>query len=149
VIRYASNCLSISTLFCPTVSYVRRRFIPTLQQEVQKVKNAGMHTINSILFSSKKQIAGIAMTEPRRQKLLEACSNLSKALEFKTAKAIHEARQSLVRLSTGSTALDTLLGGGIETNSLTELFGKSNSCLVSLHRFSFTCPFSHQLSFSR
>jgi DNA repair protein RAD51 len=93
------------------------------EAEVQKVKNAGMHTINSILFSSKKQIAGIAMTEPRRQKLLEACSNLSKALEFKTAKAIHEARQTLVRLSTGSTALDTLLGGGIETNSLTELFG--------------------------
>ena len=35
-----------------------------------------------------------------------------------------EKRKNLVYLTTGSSELDKLLGGGIESDSITELFGK-------------------------
>jgi DNA repair protein RAD51 len=41
-----------------------------------------------------------------------------------TATEIHSRRSELVHISTGSTGLDTILGGGIETGAITELFGK-------------------------
>ena len=33
-------------------------------------------------------------------------------------------RKSVIRLSTGSKELDQLLGGGVETQSITEVFGE-------------------------
>ncbi len=49
-------------------------------------------------------------------------------------------RSELVHITTGSPQLDTLLGGGIETGSITELFGefrtgKSQIC----HTLAVTC----------
>jgi RecA/RadA recombinase len=43
---------------------------------------------------------------------------------FTTATEIHSRRSELVHISTGSTGLDTILGGGIETGAITELFGR-------------------------
>jgi len=43
---------------------------------------------------------------------------------FSTGTEISAKRKDMVRLSTGSKELDTLLGGGIEACSLTELFGE-------------------------
>jgi len=33
-------------------------------------------------------------------------------------------QREIVRISTGATALDTLLGGGMETKCITELYGE-------------------------
>ena len=44
---------------------------------------------------------------------------------FTTATEIHSRRSELVHITTGSTGLDTILGGGIETGAITELFGES------------------------
>jgi len=46
---------------------------------------------------------------------------------FTTATEIHSRRSELVHITTGSTGLDTILGGGIETGAITELFGESAS----------------------
>lgn len=43
---------------------------------------------------------------------------------FTTATEIHSRRSELVHITTGSTGLDTILGGGIETGAITELYGK-------------------------
>lgn len=45
-------------------------------------------------------------------------------MEFMTAADMLEARETIVTLSTGSTELDKLLEGGIETGSITEVFGE-------------------------
>lgn len=49
---------------------------------------------------------------------------------FTTATEIHSRRSELVHISTGSTGLDTILGGGIETGAITELFGRSTVFLL-------------------
>lgn len=59
---------------------------------------------------------------------------------FTTATEMHQRRSELISITTGSKSLDTLLAGGIETGSITELFGefrtgKSQIC----HTLAVTC----------
>ena len=44
---------------------------------------------------------------------------------FTTATEMHQRRSELISITTGSKQLDTLLAGGIETGSVTEIFGES------------------------
>lgn len=59
---------------------------------------------------------------------------------FTTATEMHARRSELISITTGSKQLDTLLAGGIETGSITEIFGefrtgKSQIC----HTLAVTC----------
>src|SRR5436190_17908765 len=45
-------------------------------------------------------------------------------LGFTTATEMHQRRSELISITTGSKNLDTLLAGGIETGSITEIFGE-------------------------
>ncbi|KAG0977216.1 hypothetical protein G6F29_010237 [Rhizopus arrhizus] len=45
-------------------------------------------------------------------------------LGFTTATEVHKYRQDVITITTGSKALDSLLGGGVETGSITEIFGE-------------------------
>lgn len=61
-------------------------------------------------------------------------------LGFQSATEVHFRRSQLVHITTGSKNLDALLGGGIETGAITELFGefrtgKSQIC----HTLAVTC----------
>lgn len=55
---------------------------------------------------------------------------------FTTATEIHSRRSELVHISTGSKGLDTILGGGIETGAITELYGE---LFGADHRYSGRC----------
>jgi DNA repair protein RAD51 len=59
---------------------------------------------------------------------------------FTTATEMHQKRSELISITTGSKQLDTLLAGGVETGSITEIFGefrtgKSQIC----HTLAVTC----------
>jgi DNA repair protein RAD51 len=63
---------------------------------------------------------------------------------FTTATEFHARRSDLITITTGSKNLDTVLGGGMETGSITELFGefrtgKSQIC----HQLAVTCQVRH------
>lgn len=45
-------------------------------------------------------------------------------LGFTTALEVQVRRNNLIYITTGSSDMDKLLGGGIETGSITELFGE-------------------------
>jgi DNA repair protein RAD51 len=61
-------------------------------------------------------------------------------MDFKTAADALEDRKSLVTLSTGSTELDKLLEGGIETGSITEVYGEFRTGKTQLcHTLCITC----------
>jgi DNA repair protein RAD51 len=67
---------------------------------------------------------------------------------FTTATEFHARRADLISITTGSKNLDTVLGGGIETGSITELFGefrtgKSQIC----HQLAVTCQVSRRAVF--
>lgn len=59
---------------------------------------------------------------------------------FTTATEFHQRRSELISISTGSKQLDTLLGGGIETGSITEIFGEFRTGKSQLcHTLAVTC----------
>ena len=59
---------------------------------------------------------------------------------FVTATEIHQARQDILQISTGSKELDKLLQGGIETGSITEIFGEFRTGKTQLcHQLCVTC----------
>jgi len=93
-------------------------------QDTKKLIDAGLHTVEAVAYQPKKALAAIrGISEAKAEKILiEALKILP--LGFTSATEIHNRRVELVRVSTGSKNLDTLLGGGIETGSITELFGE-------------------------
>ena len=59
---------------------------------------------------------------------------------FSTATEFHQKRSEIIQLTTGSRELDKLLGGGIETGSITEMFGEFRTGKTQLcHTLAVTC----------
>jgi DNA repair protein RAD51 len=59
---------------------------------------------------------------------------------FTTATEYHHRRTELVSISTGSKNLDNILGGGMETGSITELYGEFRTGKSQLcHTLAVTC----------
>lgn len=59
---------------------------------------------------------------------------------FTTATTIHQKRAEIIQLTTGSRELDKLLGGGIETGSITEIFGEFRTGKTQIcHTLAATC----------
>lgn len=59
---------------------------------------------------------------------------------FTTATEYHLRRSEIINLTTGSQELDKLLGGGLETGSLTEMFGEFRTGKTQIcHTLAVTC----------
>jgi DNA repair protein RAD51 len=59
---------------------------------------------------------------------------------FTTASEFHVKRSEIIQLTTGSKEFDKLLQGGIETGSITELFGEFRTGKTQLcHQLAVTC----------
>ncbi|KAG6428024.1 hypothetical protein SASPL_112272 [Salvia splendens] len=105
--------------------------------DVKKLQDAGIYTCNGLMMHTKKNLTGIkGLSEAKVDKICEAVEKIvnfgfmtgSDALlktDIKLLLAMQ--RKSVVHITTGSQALDELLGGGIETSAITEAFGEFRS----------------------
>lgn len=99
----------------------------------KKLKEAGIVSVMDLAVTSAEELAveinsskeSAAAFIISAQKLLRDSKVLEK--EFVTADAALEKRRSMLRCSTGSSALDDLLLGGIETQAVTEFYGEFGS----------------------
>mmetsp|Transcript_27305 Transcript_27305/g.29802 ORF Transcript_27305/g.29802 Transcript_27305/m.29802 type:complete len:274 (-) Transcript_27305:132-953(-) len=96
------------------------------KSDIQKLKAGGFHTIESIAHTTMKKLIEVkGISEQKAQKLKDMIrAQQLVSLGFQTASSRLECMKDLIMISTGSTELDNLLGGGIETGSLTEIFGE-------------------------
>ncbi|GAA5821505.1 hypothetical protein JCM11251_004654 [Rhodosporidiobolus azoricus] len=109
-------------------------------KDCEKLAEAGYATIEAVAYTPKKllcQVKGIS--EAKADKIIAQVSKMI-PMGFTTATEFHARRADLVTITTGSTALDNILGGGIETGAITELYGefrtgKSQIC----HQLAVTC----------
>ena len=93
----------------------------------EKLRNAGYYTVRDIAFASVKELAEAIGSEDRaRALIIKAQKLIFKGKTFMTAKEFWESRQGIRYISTGCKALDDLLGGGIETQAVTEFVGESS-----------------------
>ncbi|CEP12943.1 hypothetical protein [Parasitella parasitica] len=92
--------------------------------DITKLKTAGVCTVRGVQMMTKKALLKIkGLSETKVDKIKEAAVK-SQGPGFVTAKEIAVQREKVVKISTGSKQLDVLLGGGIQTMSLTEVFGE-------------------------
>uniref|UniRef100_A0A7S3K3E3 DNA repair protein RAD51 homolog n=1 Tax=Aureoumbra lagunensis TaxID=44058 RepID=A0A7S3K3E3_9STRA len=92
--------------------------------DVNRLAKAGYCTIESVAFESCKKLSGISGVSEVKIKTIQEVARQYCPCTFSTAAQELQARQNMVQITTGSTALDNLLNGGIETGSLTELYGE-------------------------
>ena len=93
----------------------------------KKLFDAGYKTLEQMAVASPmelKEIAGLG--DGTADKAIKAARD---ALEmgFESADILAEKRKLVGRITTGSEELDALIGGGIETQSITEVYGKMAS----------------------
>ncbi|RLN55812.1 hypothetical protein BBJ28_00014858 [Nothophytophthora sp. Chile5] len=92
-----------------------------------------------VAMATKKQLISIkGISEVKAEKMLKAAREMVN-VGFTTAADVLESRKDLITLSTGSNAVDELLKG-IETGSITELFGEFRTGKTQLcHQLCVTC----------
>lgn len=114
--------------------------------DVKKLQEAGFQTVESIAYAPKKELLAIkGISEAKADKVLNEASKLV-PMGFTTATEFHMRRSELVMVTTGSKELDKLLQGGIETGSITEIFGEFRTGKTQLcHTMAVTCqlPIDH------
>ncbi|KAG7367542.1 DNA repair and recombination protein radA [Nitzschia inconspicua] len=108
--------------------------------DIEKLRNAGYYTVESIAHATNRKLSDVkGISEAKVAKLKEAAKSMV-AMDFKTAADALEDRKNIVCLTTGSTELDKLLEGGIETGSITEVFGEFRTGKTQLcHTLCVTC----------
>ncbi|KAB2039945.1 hypothetical protein ES319_D02G046500v1, partial [Gossypium barbadense] len=95
--------------------------------DVKKLQDAGIYTCNGLMMHTKKNLTGIkGLSEAKVDKICEAAEKIVNFGYITGSDALLK-RKSVIRITTGSQALDELLGGGIETSAITEAFGEFRS----------------------
>jgi DNA repair protein RadA len=99
----------------------------------QKLEESGIYTIMDLAARGVGEVAEAINgdTAKATELINKARSKLSElgilAKDFVSAKELYKKRQNIDRITTGSKALDDLLGGGVETGAVTEFYGEFGS----------------------
>ncbi|MEM4245947.1 MAG: DNA repair and recombination protein RadA [Candidatus Bathyarchaeia archaeon] len=99
-----------------------------------KLKSAGFNSIEAVAVAPIKELIEKAgLTIESSIKITDAARQLLKT-DFITAKQLWDQRKNMLRLNTSCKTLNDLLGGGVETQAITELWGeyatgKSQICM--------------------
>jgi DNA repair protein RadA len=94
----------------------------------EKLREGGYKTVEKIAVASPRDLSELAeIGETIAAKIIEAAKEMAEVGGFITAEELAEKRESLGHITTGSKDLDELLGGGIETQAITEVFGEFGS----------------------
>ncbi|MEM0216683.1 MAG: DNA repair and recombination protein RadA [Candidatus Bathyarchaeia archaeon] len=92
----------------------------------QKLRELGFHTIEALAMATVKELEPAGISEKKALAIINAARS-SIGISFIRANELLKMRQRVLRLTTGSKALDKLLGGGLETQAITEFYGEYGS----------------------
>jgi DNA repair protein RadA len=92
----------------------------------QKLKEMGFHTIESLATATVRELEPAGISEKKALDIIRLARN-SIQLPFIRADELLKQRQNVNRLTTGSKIIDDLLGGGLETQTITEFYGEYGS----------------------
>ena len=94
----------------------------------EKLMDAGYKDLMAIAVESPKVLADVAeIGESTAGKIINAAKEAAEIGGFETGDEVLKKRKKIGKLSTSAGSLDDLLGGGIETQSITEFFGEFGS----------------------
>ena len=94
----------------------------------EKLKEAGFNSIEAVAVASPADLAATAeVGESTASKIILAARSAADVGGFETGDQVLERRKLVGKLTTGCEAFDELMGGGIETQSITEFYGEFGS----------------------
>ena len=92
----------------------------------KKLRELGFHTVESLAMATAKELEQAGIGKTNAEKLIRKARSCM-PLQFVRGDELVKMRQNVLRLTTGSSMLDKLLGGGIESQSITEFYGEYGS----------------------
>ena len=92
----------------------------------QKLRELGFNTVESIATAAIKELEPAGISEKKALDIIRAARS-TLALTFMRADELMKMRQNVARLTTGSRAIDEVLAGGLETQTITEFYGEYGS----------------------
>ncbi|MEM0000762.1 MAG: DNA repair and recombination protein RadA [Desulfurococcaceae archaeon] len=108
--------------------FISIREIPGVNPAIaEKLEAAGYVSAWTIAVAKAEEVAEkTGIPAVTMQKIIENARRLL-GIKFKTAREVKQERLNVRKVTTGSRALDELLGGGIETKTITEFYGEYGS----------------------
>lgn len=92
--------------------------------DINKLRAGNYHTVEQVAYAPIKQLLAIKGISDAKAIKIQAAAHKIIPMGFQTATEYHKQREDIIHVTTGSQELDALLQGGIETGSITEIFGE-------------------------
>ncbi len=92
----------------------------------QKLQELGFHTVEALAMAAARELEPAGIGEKKALTIIGAARS-SISVSFVRADELLRMRENVLRLTTGSKVLDKLLGGGLETQTITEFYGEYGS----------------------
>lgn len=93
-------------------------------QDILKLKSAAINTVFGVSMTTRRQMLKIkGMSEAKVEKIKEAAQKILGS-SFATGVEVQDKRKRVISISTGSKLVDTILGGGIMSQSISEVYGE-------------------------
>ncbi|MCX6775608.1 MAG: DNA repair and recombination protein RadA [Candidatus Micrarchaeota archaeon] len=93
----------------------------------EKLRKAGYDSLEKIAASSPYELQEVAEIGVETAKKTIGAARDALEMGYETADRVLERRKIIGKITTGSKELDNLIGGGVETQAITEAFGKFSS----------------------
>lgn len=94
----------------------------------EKLRDAGFNSIEAIAVASPSELANTAeIGESVAAKIITAARKSADIGGFETGDVVLERRKEIGRLSLGCAEVDKMMGGGFETQAITEVYGEFGS----------------------
>jgi DNA repair protein RadA len=88
----------------------------------KKLGELGFNTLESLATATVKELLSAGISEKQASKIISEVRD-SITVEFTSANELMRIKKNVLRLTSGSKMLDELLGGGLETQTITEFYG--------------------------
>ena len=91
-----------------------------------KLRELGYHTVESLAMATSRELDPVGVSEKKAFQIIEAARS-SIGIAFIRADELFKMRKTVLRLTSGSKALDKIVDGGLETQTITEFYGEYGS----------------------
>jgi DNA repair protein RadA len=92
----------------------------------QKLRDLGYHTVESLAMATARELEPVGVSEKKAFQIIDAARS-SIGVNFIRADELYKMRKDVLRLTSGSKALNQLINGGLETQTITEFYGEYGS----------------------
>src|SRR5665647_1285918 len=84
----------------------------------QKLRELGYHTVESLAMATSRELDPVGVSEKKAFQIIEAARSAI-GISFVRADELFKRRKTVLRLSTGSKAIDKIVDGGLESQTIT------------------------------